>query len=230
MGGENKDSLLLRLKAGKRLGKEQFVIFILVGILLIIIALPTETSKKSEGAAGLWNMSGAKSNADKIEDTQITKEKAGEIPMEAGEYENWEAGNEDAESYEKYLENKLEQIISVMEGAGKAKVIVTVSASKEKVVEKDIPETRSSTQEKDAQGGSRIMQEDSFQEETVYVEESGVGNVPYVVKTLQPVIEGVVVVVQGGDKLEVRKNISEAIVALFGIESHKIKIIKMQSE
>ena len=50
------------------------------------------------------------------------------------------------------------------------------------------------------------------------------------VKTLQPVVEGVVVVAQGGDRPEVSKNITEAIVALFDIEPHKIKIVKMKSE
>ena len=50
------------------------------------------------------------------------------------------------------------------------------------------------------------------------------------VKTLQPVIEGVVVITQGGDRPEVCRNITEAIVALFDIEPNKIKVVKMKSE
>lgn len=50
------------------------------------------------------------------------------------------------------------------------------------------------------------------------------------VKTKQPLIEGVVVVAQGGDRAEVRQNITEAVMALFDIEPNKIKIVKMKSE
>ena len=128
------------------------------------------------------------------------------------------------------MENKLEQAISAMEGAGKVKVMVTVSSSEELVVEKDIPITRSDTQENDSEGGKRNVNEYKQEEETVYSRQSDGGSAPYVVKTLQPLIEGVVVVAQGGDRPEVRRNITEAIVALFDIEPHKIKVVKMKSE
>ena len=134
------------------------------------------------------------------------------------------------EEYERYMENKLEQAISAMEGAGKVKVMVTVSSSEELVVEKDIPITRSDTQENDSEGGNRNVNEYKQEEETVYSRQSDGGSAPYVVKTLQPLIEGVVVVAQGGDRPEVRRNITEAIVALFDIEPHKIKVVKMKSE
>ena len=126
------------------------------------------------------------------------------------------------------MENKLEQAISAMEGAGKVKVMVTVSSSEELVVEKDIPITRSDTQETDSEGGNRNVNEYKQEEETVYSRQSDGGSAPYVVKTLQPLIEGVVVVAQGGDRPEVRRNITEAIVALFDIEPHKIKVVKIR--
>ena len=222
MGEENKLNILKKIKDGKKPGKDQFVIFILVGILLIIIALPTsKNTQKSEKESGIWDL-----KTDKIEMTQDTGTTG---TADAEEYDQ-EQVKGDAESYEQYMENKLKQMISVMEGAGKAEVVVTVNTSKEAVVEKDIPGTKSITAESDSQGGSRNVEEVASQEETVYVQESGGRNIPYVVKTLQPVVEGVVVVAQGGDKPEVRKNITEAIVALFDIEPHKIKIIKMKSE
>ncbi|MDE7014985.1 MAG: stage III sporulation protein AG, partial [Kineothrix sp.] len=76
----------------------------------------------------------------------------------------------------------------------------------------------------------RNINEWKQEEETVYTRQNDGSSTPYVVKTLQPLIEGVVVVAQGGDRPEVRRNITEAIVALFDIEPHKIKVVKMKSE
>ena len=39
-------------------------------------------------------------------------------------------------------------------------------------------------------------------------------------------VEGVVVIADGGDNAVVAQNITEAVQALFGVEAHKIKIMK----
>ena len=39
-----------------------------------------------------------------------------------------------------------------------------------------------------------------------------------------------VIVAEGGDDSEVRKNISESVEALFGLDAHKIKIVKMKTK
>lgn len=188
---------------------------------MLIIAMPTaapstEKSEKNKQKSGIWD-----SKTDTInEKEEITR---GENIQEDDKIEN-------NEEYERYMENKLEQAISVMEGAGKVKVVVRVNTSRELVVEKDMPATRSNTTENDAEGGSRNINELENGDETVYIKASDGSETPYVVKTIQPVIEGVVVVAQGGNRPEVSKNITEAIVALFDIEPHKIKIVKMKSE
>mgnify|MGYP007025184576 CR=1 FL=1 len=97
------------------------------------------------------------------------------LPEEGMEIEK----KDETEEYARYMENKLEQAISVMEGAGKVKVMITVSASKELVVEKDMPVTRSNTVENDSEGGSRNVNEYGSTEETVYSKESGYMPHPY---------------------------------------------------
>ncbi len=205
---------------GGKMRKDQFVICILAGILLMIIAVPgtekggekTNEYRLSDSTSGIIGENSGGGEDIFLEEAIETEKK------------------DETEEYARYMENKLEQAISVMEGAGKVKVMVTVSASKELVVEKDRPVTRSNTVENDSEGGSRNVDEYDNTEETVYSKKSDGSASPYVVKTLQPVVEGVVVVAQGGDRQEVRKNITEAIVALFDIEPHKIKIVKMKSE
>ena len=53
---------------------------------------------------------------------------------------------------------------------------------------------------------------------------------PYIVKTLQPDVEGVLVVAEGADDSIVKKNISEAVQVLFGIDVHRIKVAKKKAE
>lgn len=217
MEKEKKQDIITKLKTSRKIGKDQFVIFILAGILLMVIAMPvSETSGSKTEETGLWEKeSGFAGETD-----------APDSDMDYAE----NIKDKEAESYERYMENKLEQAISVMDGAGKVKVIITVSASKEEVVEKDVPTVTNNTMESDAEGGSRNVNETEAKEETVYVKKSDGSTAPYVKKTLQPLIEGIVVVAQGGDSPKVKKNITEAIVALFDIEPHKIIVVKMKSE
>ena len=49
---------------------------------------------------------------------------------------------------------------------------------------------------------------------------------PYISKEMTPEIEGVLVIAEGGENAVVIQNITEAIQALFGVEAHKIKIMK----
>ncbi|MBO5325478.1 MAG: hypothetical protein J6A80_04520 [Lachnospiraceae bacterium] len=51
----------------------------------------------------------------------------------------------------------------------------------------------------------------------------------YTAQNTYPEVEGVFVVTQGGDNSSVKLAITEAIQALFGIDVHKIKIVKMNT-
>ena len=106
--------------------------------------------------------------------------------------------------------------------------MITKKSSGEKIVEKDTPVTDQSTKEEDSEGGSRSVEEHTLGEETVYTQDGGGGQTPYVVEELEPEIAGVVVVAQGGDNSVVVQNITEAVMALFGVEAHKIKVMKME--
>ena len=66
------------------------------------------------------------------------------------------------------------------------------------------------------------------QEETVYIQEDSAGSTPFVAKQLNPRVEGVLVVARGGKSALVTKKISEAILALFPVEAHKITVVEMK--
>ncbi len=192
-----KSDWMSKLKKPK---KEQLVVLLLFGVLLVVIALPTTTG----------TMGADKKDAD-ISGTQGA------------------AGTDTATlTYEEQLEKRLSAILSQVAGAGRVEVMVTLESRGERIVEKDTPESRKSVEETDSSGGSRTTDEQDWGEETVYYEDGSGGKSPYVVKELEPNIEGVLVLAEGGDSAVVKQELLEAVQALFPIEAHKVKIMKLE--
>ncbi len=106
--------------------------------------------------------------------------------------------------------------------------MITLHASAQKVVEKDVPSRSQRVEEEDSQGGNRTTQENEREEATVYEEREDGIRTPYVIQELEPAVEGVIVIAEGGGNPAVKQNILEAVQALFPVEAHKIKIMKME--
>lgn len=149
------------------------------------------------------------------------EEKAQEKPKTAAKTEA--KGEEDSVEL---LEKRLAAILNRVDGVGEVEVMITKKASSEKVIEKDIPTVKNNLEETDSTGGNRSSNEEETNEETVYSTYSDGSKVPYVTKEIEPEIEGVLVIAEGGDNPVVKQNISEAVQALFHIEAHKIKVMK----
>ena len=119
-------------------------------------------------------------------------------------------------------------MLGQMEGVGETEVMITLSDSGETIVEKDQKEQRNRIEESDAGGGTRTTTDQETEETTVYVE-NGNEKHPYVTKEVLPKVEGVLVVAEGGDDPRVISDISDTVMALFRVEAHKIKVVKMSS-
>ncbi|MDO5539471.1 MAG: stage III sporulation protein AG [Eubacteriales bacterium] len=124
------------------------------------------------------------------------------------------------------LETRLERILEQMAGAGRVKVMITQVDSGEKIVEKDVPVQERNSQEEGSEGVVRTEKEVQREETTVY-SKSDDTQIPYVIREIAPEIGGVLVLAQGGDDPVTEKNITDAVMALFGLEAHKIKVMKM---
>lgn len=132
-----------------------------------------------------------------------------------------------AVDYEKELEDRIAQLLKSVEGVGKVDVMVVLSSSSEKVFRTDRSENTSTTKEKDASGGERDIASSQSEENTILSQQSGSnGTSPLVQKELYPEISGIVISAQGGDSPKVQAEISQAMEALFGLEAHKIKVLK----
>ena len=128
--------------------------------------------------------------------------------------------------YKAQLEEELSRVLSSAYGIGNVKVMITLESGSESVIKEDTKVSNSTVTEEDKQGGVRKTKESSQENTSIYESEGG-GSAPYVVKEKMPAIAGVLVVAEGGDKSEVIQNISEAVKALFGVDAHKIKVMKM---
>lgn len=201
---------LIDMLKGRRIKKDQIVILFLLGVLLLVIALPDGN-----------------------------REQENEMDVQTGDENVIASGSQSEEEYVSYMEKNLERILAQMKGVGEVTVMITLKESAEKVVEKDVSTTSDTVDEEDSQGGVRKTENDSRGETTVYFGDGGSGGLrgssyegagqnPYVSKELTPRVEGVVVVAGGGNDAVVVKNITESVQALFGIDTHKIRIVKKE--
>lgn len=183
------------LKSGERLPKKnQLIILLITGILLLVIVVPLPENADQDSAD----------------------------PVTASAQE----GNEDSQKYEEYLEKRTEETLRHVEGVGEVEVMITLRSTGQKIVEKDQQSSSQSTEETDSAGGTRSTEESSSDKTSVYEQGTDGSQIPYVTKEISPEVEGVVVIADGGDNAVVVRNITEAVQALFGVEAHKIKIMK----
>ena len=217
-----KESIVKFLK-----NKNNLLIIVLLGVLLMVIAIPVDTA-----GTGGKSASGRNDNISYQTKSTGTGYQAGGTAAYTAAGDGTAGYDETAgtgymweqEQYIKEMEAKAESLLSGVNGAGQVKVMITLRASSEQVVEKDMPVTRSQTSEQDSQGGSRMVSEFATEDATVYRKGNGYEE-PYVVKTLSPSVEGVVVVAEGAGNGEVNKNLSEAVQILFGV-AHRVKVLK----
>ena len=114
------------------------------------------------------------------------------------------------------LEERLEDLLSQVEGAGKVKVLLTLETGTVNTYQEDTKTTSSADDQES-------------QTETVLVS-SGGDEVPIPVKTTYPTYKGAVVVCQGADRASVKLALIQAVSSLTGLGSDHITVIKMKSD
>lgn len=187
------------------LKRDNLILIVLAGILLLVISLPTEKGKDGE----------EKDAPARTEMAAVTP-----APLTGEDVQTRE------EQYRRKMEEELTAFLKTIDGVGEVKVMITLQTSQELVALREEKAQQKKTKEVDSSGGTRFT-EDTLMEDTVIYDTASQEKSPYVVKTVYPRVEGVVVAATGVGSGRVRTDITEAVQALFGLQAHKVKVLKM---
>lgn len=174
--------------------KEQILILLLIGVLLLVIALPTQETQK--------------------ETAPVSLDVADEV-----------SSGDPAREWTEYLEQKLQTALSQVAGVGRTEVILTVKSDGRVLVEKDTARQEEKTDGTGDAGGSSSVQ---TSENTVYEKDASGKETPFVTETVLPDICGVLILAEGGGDGSIQAEITEAAMALFQLDAHKIKVMKLE--
>ena len=206
------------LEPPKWFRRDNLLILVLLGVLLFIVALPV---KKEDPAATDTGMEITEQYNAGILTSSGQQNVAQQENVDVG---TWAVTADSTEEYAAYLEGKLKKMLESVRGVGEVEVMITLESSEERIVEKDMTAERSQTEEQDSAGGTRTVSSSNTGYQTVYQE--GSQGSPFVVKTITPKVEGVLVVAEGAGKGNMTGEITQVVQALFGVEAHKVKVLE----
>ncbi len=155
----------------KKWDKQQWMILLLLGLILLVVALPTKKISQTVSK-------GAGAGKDGTDGTAAVNNLYG------SSYGNMSGGS-GALTEKAVLEQQLEELLQQVEGIGEVKVMLMLKDTTEGMT--------------------------SFSSQNPSIS-----------------IEGVLIAAQGGGNSVVVRNIQEAVMALFQVEAHKIKVMKMK--
>lgn len=113
---------------------------------------------------------------------------------------------------EESLQEQLEQLLSMVQGAGKVRVLLTEAAGELVIYQTDGEESSQNTRRTD----------------TVILSDSGRAESGLVQQILSPTYQGAVILCQGADSAAVRLALIEAVSNATGLTSDRISVLKMK--
>lgn len=138
--------------------------------------------------------------------------------------------NNENSSYEKDLEQKIEERFKKIEGVGEVEVLITLKSGNEIVVNKDVTSNISNTNEQDSEGGNRKSNNNDNSQSTVLISNTDGSEHPIIIKELKPEINGILIIAEGGGDIQVKNNLINAAKVILDVPVHKIEVMKMESK
>ncbi len=132
--------------------------------------------------------------------------------------EEIEINNENSTvEYCNFLEQKVQEIIKSIDGAGETKVMITLSETTEYIY---------ATNDKDTQKNTDTNDDSTFENDYVIIEQDN-NDTGLLIKTIEPKVRGVAVVCEGGNDVKVQTQIYSAVSAVLNISTSRISISKL---
>ena len=182
---------------------ENLIILIVIGVIIIIAGSTFfgGESKPKKGDAGQHTEENSSDNLEEVSKMGVTDEKTD-------------------------MEKNIEEILAQIDGAGKVDLLVTYVSGREIVPYSDIKKSEGITDEKDSTGGTRKIDQSSYESEIAY-EDNGTGEKkPIILKEVLPEVKGVVVVADGASDTLIKERLVNAVKVLLDIPIHKIQVFE----
>lgn len=127
--------------------------------------------------------------------------------------------NMSTNEYCEYLESRIESIVSSIDGAGRTKVMITVSETTEYIYAENDKENR-----KNSDSANDLSNQSDYV--IINADDNDTG---LLLKTIEPKIRGVAIVCDGGNNEFVQQQIYSAVSAVLNISTSKISISKLSA-
>ena len=131
-----------------------------------------------------------------------------------------------ADQYASQLESSLTDIVTRIQGAGTAKVLVTLERSTQYVYATEEKKSNQTTEDKSNDSTTKNEANDDTETTYILVKDADGAQKAIPVTEVQPIIKGVVVVCDGGDDPTVQQNIISAVTTALDITSVRVCVIK----
>ena len=130
-------------------------------------------------------------------------------------------------SYQEKQEKDLERILGKINGVGSVDVVINFQSSEVKVPAVDNSSQKSTTEETDSEGGTRVNSQETDGDKIVMSNSSN-GSEPVILKTEKPEVLGVMVVAEGAEDSKIKYEITKAISSLYKISVDKVNVLAMK--
>ncbi|HEX3038332.1 MAG TPA: stage III sporulation protein AG [Oscillospiraceae bacterium] len=130
------------------------------------------------------------------------------------------------EQYTKQLETSLTDIVNGIDGAGTAKVLVTLEKGTQYVYATQEKKSTQTTQDQSTSSTTKNQENNNDETTYILVKDANGGQKALAVTEVQPVVKGVVVVCEGGNNPTVQQNVTDAITTALNISSARVCVIK----
>ncbi|MEF9952601.1 MAG: stage III sporulation protein AG [Clostridium sp.] len=185
--------------------------FLVLGVLFMLVG---------KTGAGLLNIN----NDEKVVE-KPKKEVVEESDVEVSTSESQQTiGTKD---YEEKLKRDVENTLNQIHGVGKVTVAIYFEGSSESIPAVNSNDSNKKTEEKDKEGGTRVITENAKSTTIVTTGESS-KNKALIVKEVRPTIGGVMIVAEGANSSSVKEEVIGAVKTLLNLPSNKVFVAPMK--
>lgn len=125
------------------------------------------------------------------------------------------------------LEQRLSEMVSRIDGAGRSCVMVTMDSTREAVYAQDLRETEDTSSS--SESGRTTESGNISREQTHILMDRGSGEEPLVEKQIEPRVRGVMILCEGAENPVVEQRVTEAVKTVLGISASRICVEKISN-